>query len=268
MQTNFAVTGRFCRSLLLVVTISLVALPGLAGDTPPPAAGTTETGSTDQLDAILQELKAIRQVLEKIEQQGPAGKQKPSRPTSAAVKIRKGTHAMGSNSAPVTVVEFTDYQCPFCLRFIKTTFPSLKRDYIDTGKVRWVALNMPLPFHKDARKAAQAAQCAGDQNKFWEMRAELFANPKQLAEADLPQHAARVGLDVAAFKACLASDRHLAEIDQEGNDARAVQLTGTPSFIVGKTASDKISGQVVVGAQPLNVFTSAIQKALDQVNAK
>ena len=75
------------------------------------------------------------------------------------------------------MVEFADYQCPFCLRFMRTTFPHLKRKYIDTGKVRWVALNLPLPFHKDARKAAH---CAGEQDRFWEMREILFRNPQRL----------------------------------------------------------------------------------------
>lgn len=214
----------------------------------------------DTANAILQELKEIRRVLEKIEKQGGRA-QRPSRPTTASVSI-KDKQVMGADDAPVTVVEFTDYQCPFCLRFTKTTFPHLKKKYIDTGKVRWVGMNLPLPFHKDARKAAQAAHCAGEQEKFWEMRQVLFKNPKQLGVEHLPAHAESLSLDMDAFNQCLASERHLAQIDQEAKDANAVRLTGTPSFIVGKTASDKITGQVVIGAQPLKVFDAAIDKAL------
>jgi protein-disulfide isomerase len=223
--------------------------------------------SEDKMDAILLELKAIRQVLEKIEQQGGRTAQRPSKPTTAKVSI-KGKHAMGAADAPVTVVEFADYQCPFCLRFTKTTFPTLKQKYIETGKVRWVALNLPLPFHKDARKAAQAAHCAGEQDKFWEMREVLFKNPKKLNVENLPAHAEGLSLDMEAFNACLQSDRHLDEIDQDAKDAKAVRLTGTPSFIVGKTASDEISGQVVIGAQPMHVFDTAISKALVQKTAQ
>jgi protein-disulfide isomerase len=252
------------RRLLATVFISLVPFAANAGDAAG-EGGDTPTGDSRSLDnAILEELKAIRQVLEKIEKQGlAAAPQRPARPTTATVAT-SNKPVMGSDSAPVTVVEFADYQCPYCLRFTRTTFPDLKRDYIDTGKVRWVALNLPLPFHKDARKAAQAAHCAGEQGKFWEMREELFKNPQKLAAEQLPVHAASVGVEVEAFNACLASDRHLADIDQDAKDAGAVRLTGTPSFIIGETASDKISGQVIVGAQPLNVFTAAIQKALGE----
>jgi len=250
------------RSLLAAMLLALVPLAAIAVN--PGEAADAQAGGSKTVDAILEELKAIRQILEKIEKQGlAAGQQRPARPTVATVSI-SNKPVMGSESAPVTVVEFADYQCPYCLRFTSTTFPSLKRDYIDTGKVRWVALNLPLPFHKDARKAAQAALCAGEQGKFWEMREELFKNPQKLAAEHLPEHAASVGIDVEAFNACLASDRHFADIDQDAKDASKVRLTGTPSFIVGKTASDKITGQVVIGAQPLNVFRAAIRKALGE----
>jgi len=227
-----------------------------------PASGNAPI-TVDTADAILKELKQIRQVLEKIEKQGGRAAQRPSRPTTGKVSI-KGKHAMGAADAPVTVVEFADYQCPFCLRFTKTTFPLLKKKYIDTGKVRWVALNLPLPFHKDARKAAQAAHCAGEQDKFWEMRELLFRNPQKLNTENLPAHAETLSLDMQAFNSCLQSNRHLAAIDQDAKDAKAVRLTGTPSFIIGKTASDEISGQVVIGAQPMNIFEAAIGKALEQ----
>jgi protein-disulfide isomerase len=252
------------RSLLAAILFCLVPQGASAADPGGAMTGTQAGDSKTVEEAILEELKAIRQVLEKIEKKDLAGgQQRPARPTTATVAIANKP-VMGSESAPVTVVEFTDYQCPYCLRFTKTTFPYLKRDYIDTGKVRWVALNLPLPFHKDARKAAQSAHCAGEQGKFWEMREELFKNPQKMAEADLPVHAASVGVDVEAFKACMASDRHLADIDQDAKDAGAVRLTGTPSFIIGKTAGDKLTGDVVIGAQPLNVFNAAIKKALGE----
>ena len=264
MHFHIHVHAKTCwRHMLVAAFISLIPLAGYAADATGVAVGSAASDGNVN-DAILQELKAIREVLEKIQKQGLAGgKQRAAKPTTASISI-KDKPAMGSASAPVTVVEFADYQCPFCLRFTRSTFPSLKRDYIDTGKVRWVALNLPLAFHKDARKAAQAAHCAGEQDKFWEMREVLFRNPKKLGQEDLPEHAVTVELDVEAFKACIASDRHLAAIDQDAKDAGAVRLTGTPSFVVGKTASDKITGQVIIGAQPVNVFNAAIKKALDE----
>jgi len=255
--------GTLSRLIKTCVPLALAAVILLMS----PAAMTEEAAdssaaSDGKMDAILLELKAIRQLLEKIEKQGGLA-QRPSKPTIAKVSI-KGKHAMGAVDAPVTVVEFSDYQCPFCLRFSKTTFPLLKKKYIDTGKVRWVALNLPLPFHKDARKAAQAAHCAGEQDKFWEMRELLLRNPRKLNAENLPAHAATLSLDMNTFNACLQSDRHLAEIDQDAKDAKAVRLTGTPSFIIGKTAANEITGQVVIGAQPMNRFDAAISKALQQ----
>jgi protein-disulfide isomerase len=220
----------------------------------------------DTANAILKELREIRQVLEKIEKQGGRTAQAPSRPTTASFSI-KGKHTLGAEDAPVTVVEFADYQCPFCLRFAQTTFPVLKQKYIDTGKVRWVALNLPLPFHKDARKAAQAVHCAGEQGKLWEMREVLFKNPRKLDVDNLPAHAETLSLDMDAFNACLQSDRHLDEIDQDAKDAKAVRLTGTPSFIIGKSGGDEITGKVIIGAQPVKVFEDTINTALAQTTA-
>jgi len=247
-----------CIPLVLTVVTLLISPAALTEET----VDSTATNDV-KMDAILLELKAIRQVLEKIEKQGGRAAQRSSKPTTAKISI-KGKQVMGAKDAPVTVVEFADYQCPFCLRFTKTTFPLLKKKYIDTGKVRWVALNLPLPFHKDARKAAQAAHCAGEQDKFWEMRELLFRNPQKLNTENLPAHAETLSLDMQAFNSCLQSNRHLAAIDQDAKDAKAVRLTGTPSFIIGKTASDEISGQVVIGAQPMNIFEAAIGKALEQ----
>ncbi len=257
-------SNRQARLFKSCIPLLLAAVALLVSPSAMPKEPTESSATSDQkMDAILQELKAIRQVLEKIEKQGGRAAQRPSKPTTASVSI-KGKQTMGAADAPVTVVEFADYQCPFCLRFTKTTFPALKRKYIDTGKVRWVALNLPLPFHKDARKAAQAAHCAGEQDKFWEMREVLFRNPKKLNAENLPAHAEGLSLDMKSFTACLHSDRYLDEIDQDAKDANAVNLTGTPSFIIGKSASDRITGQVVIGAQPMHTFDSAINKALQQ----
>ena len=97
-----------------------------------------------------------------------------------------------------------------------------------------------------------------------EMRDVLFRNPKQLDAVNLPAHAETLSLDMNAFNACLQSERHLAEIDQDAKDAKAVRLTGTPSFIIGKSIGDTITGQVVIGAQSMNTFDSAISKSLAQ----
>jgi protein-disulfide isomerase len=248
---------------LFLAALNVLSIPGAGAQ--PAAAGDQPAAITrDQADAIVLELKEIRKLLENIDKAGVAqAPQRPAVPPTAKVSI-KGSESLGSADAPVTVVEFTDYQCPYCLKFIQDTFPKLREQFIDTGKVRWVIRDMPLGFHKNARKAAHAAHCAGEQGKFWEMRGVLFANAKQLDEEKLPGYAQVVGLDAAAFDSCLASDRHLAAIDQSSQDAGAVQITGTPTFVVGKAASDWVEGNRVVGARNYKAFEEQILKVLPQ----
>ncbi len=251
-----------CLALLITAWLPLESLA--TGATQVADNESASTGiSSDVANAILKELKEIRRVLEKIEKQGGAQRARRTQPKTAKIPT-KGKPALGSVNAPLTVVEFTDYQCPYCLRFSKTTFPQLKTKYIDTGKVRWVALNLPLSFHKDARKAAQATHCAGEQGKFWEMREKLYQHQQKLGVQHLINYAQSLAIDTKTFHSCLQSDRHLAEIDKDTKNAASLRLTGTPSFIIGKTSSDVISGQVVIGAQPFKVFEAAITKKLNE----
>ena len=250
--------------LYLLAFIILPAPEALAQQT---AAGESAAITRDQADVIVQELKEIRKLLESIDKKSLAqAPKRPPVPPIAKVSV-KDSPVLGSADAPVTVVEFTDYQCTYCLRFIEQTFPKLKQEFIDTGKVRWVVRDMPLGFHKNARKAAQAAHCAGEQDKFWEMRGVLFANAKKLEEENLPSYAQTLGLDMKAFDACLASDRHLAAIDKSMKDAGGVQITGTPTFVVGQASSGWVEGRRVVGARDYKTFEENIRKLLEEKRA-
>lgn len=250
-------------AMFLLTVLNAAWMPGASAQQAG-AGNEPATITRDQADAVLQELKEIRKLLESIDKKSIAqAPQRPPVPQTAKVSI-KDSESLGSADAPVTVVEFTDYQCPYCLKFVNDTFPKLKTEFIDTGKVRWVVRDMPLGFHKNARKAAQAAHCAGEQDRFWEMRSVLFANAKQLEEENLPKYAETIGLDATAFKSCLASDRHLAGIDQSSRDAGSVQITGTPTFVVGKAASDQVDGNRVVGARDYKAFEEQILKVLGE----
>ncbi|HEU5183419.1 MAG TPA: DsbA family protein [Gemmatimonadaceae bacterium] len=171
---------------------------------------------------------------------------------------------LGRADAPVTIVEFSDYQCPFCQRFFSTTLPALKAEYIDAGKVRYVFRDYPIDqLHPLARKAAEAAHCAGEQGKFWEMHDVLFQNGTALALPQLAEHARALRLDGAAFDACLSSGRHAARVDRGIADAAAAGVQGTPGFVIGKTTSrDVVEGTPVRGAQPLATFRQIIERAL------
>jgi len=213
----------------------------------------------DQGDAILKELREIKQLLARPQQQ-----QAPSAPTMPENLTVKGSaiYVLGNNEAPLTLVEFTDYQCPFCGRFETTTFPEIKKNYIDTGKLRLIVRDLPLEFHPFALKAAQSVHCAGDQGKFWEMKDLVFRNQNKLDVDSLSGYAKDLSLNGDIFKSCMADGKHLKDISDEAKYAQSLGISGTPTFILGKTAGDSVEGQVIVGAQPLEAFTSAIDGML------
>jgi protein-disulfide isomerase len=213
-----------------------------------------------QGETILKQLAEIRTALERIEKQPRAGA-RPAVPKTASATT-KGRPTLGNPDASVTVVEFTDYQCPFCSRFEKSTFKQLKHNYIDTGKVRWVVLDMPLSFHKDALFASQAAHCANEQDKFWELRELLFQNQKQLKPEHIAQYAKQTGIQTEAFNQCINSNRYQEAIQGDIAEAGKQRITGTPTFVIGMSTPDVISGKRIVGAQHYNVFSSEIEALL------
>lgn len=213
--------------------------------------GAAERGITSaQADKIIEELHAIRQLFE--EDSKPA----PVQPQRATVAVAN-EWAIGRADAPVTMVEFTDFQCPFCARFHKDTFAKLKAEFIDTGKVRFVSKDLPLDAHRDSRRAAEAARCAGEQEQYWELRAWMTENPDKLDPAHL-ESAVSLG-DRQAFRACLESGRYHNLIETSVTEARKIGLGGTPSFVIGKTATGEIEGEVLTGAQPYETFAAKLK---------
>ncbi len=179
--------------------------------------------------------------------------------TTASVSVN-GRPTLGKAGAPVTIVEFSDYQCPYCRRFASTVFPMLKRDYIDTGKVRYVFRDFPLAqIHPQAAKAHEGAHCAGEHNLYWEMHDVLFQKQKDLSIPSLKQYAQDMGLDTEAFGGCLDSGKYQADIQKDMADGAKAGVRGTPSFIIGKTGTgETITGTLVRGAQPLARFQQVI----------
>jgi len=217
-----------------------------------------------QGDAILKELREIKLLLANQQQLRPAapGQRLPQNLTVKGDAI----HVLGKSDAPVTMVEFTDYQCPFCGRFEATTYPEIKKNYIDTGKLRLIVRDLPLEgLHPYAMKAAQAVHCASDQGKFWEMHDLLFKNQNKLDADSLNGYATGdLGLNGDKFKKCMADGTHLKQIAAEVSYAQSLGLTGTPTFIIGKTAGDAVEGRLVVGALPYENFAAVINDALEK----
>lgn len=236
---------------LIMIGVAILAMSG-----PVPA----EPMSKDQADAIIKELREIKQILAKQQQPAAPVARKPQNLTLTDVAL----HPLGRSDAPLTLVAFTDYQCPFCERFETNTFPQIKKSYIDTGKVRYVLRDLPLDFHPFALKAAQSVRCAGDQGRYWEMKQLVFKNQKRIDADALAGYAKALSLDRDSFKKCMADGRHLKEIRDEAKYAQSLGITGTPTFVLGKAAHGSVYGQVIVGAQPLATFETAINAMLEK----
>ena len=190
----------------------------------------------------------------------PTGNTQPIQPTEPTPtvdlsNIEDDDPVDGSSDAPVTIVEFSDYECPFCGRFYNDALKQIRSEYIDTGKVRVVYRDFPLSFHPDAQKAAEAAECAGKQNKYWEMHDKLFENNTALGVANLKQYAVDIGLNAEQFNSCLDNGETASEIRADFSDGSAAGVSGTPTFF--------INGQKIVGAQPYAAFKAAIDAALE-----
>ncbi|RMD58560.1 DsbA family protein [Candidatus Woesearchaeota archaeon] len=163
----------------------------------------------------------------------------------------------GSEDALIEIVEFSDFECPFCARFFEQTLPLLEENYIKTGKVKLVYRDFPLGFHKNAQKAAEAAECANEQGKFWEYHDKIFSNQQSLDIASLKQYAKDVGLDALKFDSCLDSGRMSEEVRADSRDGAGYGVTGTPTFF--------INGIKLVGAQPYEAFKQVIEQELERL---
>jgi protein-disulfide isomerase len=166
---------------------------------------------------------------------------------------------LGSKDAPLTIVEFTDYQCPFCRQFHMNTFTELKKNYIDTGKLRFYSRDMPLEFHPNAMRAAQAARCANEQGQFWKMRDVMGSNPDKLEMPNLLAFAGDLKLNVDAFRTCVESGKFKNAVQTDVLEAMKIGADGTPSFVIGKSTPDGVDGVLMIGALPYPVFEQRLK---------
>ena len=212
----------------------------------------------EQADQILNELRQIRQLLEK---QGE--KDAPAAPARAKLNL-EGFQMLGRKDAPITLVEFTDYQCPFCRQFHTTVFGDLKKNFIDTGKVRFYSRDLPLDsIHPDAFRAAQAARCAADQGQYWKLRDIMGANPGKLDMENLVSAAGSLKMDTTAFRGCVESQKYKEAVQTDVLEAMKIGAEATPTFVLGKSTPQGVDGELIVGAQPYAEFVKAIAKLND-----
>ncbi len=185
-------------------------------------------------------------------------------PTPGIFKVGNGhLPVLGKSDAKVTIVEFSDLQCLFCRKFWKDTLPQIKKDYIDTGLVKFAFRQYPLPpeLHPAARPLAEAAECANEQNKFWEFHDIAFQKQQDqgegtiaITDADIMSWATELGLDTEKFTSCFTSKKYTAKIDQDMAEGAKISVNSTPTAYV--------NGQIVVGALPYASFKTLIDQQL------
>jgi protein-disulfide isomerase len=176
--------------------------------------------------------------------------------------------SLGPDRAPVVLIEFSDYECPYCIRHTRDTMPHIEANYIKPGKIRYVFRDFPIDqLHPEAIRAHEAARCALEQGRFWEIHKQLFSAPGTHTTAALEALAQKLGLRMPEFQSCLASGRTTAAVRKAGEVASSLGATGTPSFFVG--VADPASGKVklvraIGGAQPYEVFVETLDEVIRQ----
>lgn len=185
-------------------------------------------------------------------------------PTGTAPEIGIGP-VKGDADATITLVEFTDFDCPFCARHFTQVYPQIIKDYVDTGKVKYEMRNLPLTgLHPNAQQAAEAAMCAHEQGKYWEMHDQLFAQASARTSVADPlttykQYASEIGLNAAEFDTCMANDDTVQAIQADASAGSAAGVDGTPGFwVIGPDGQT----QQIVGAYPYDTFKAAFDSML------
>jgi len=235
------------------------------------AGAQAQTVGQDQ--QILDELRKIRQLLQLMEQL--MAQQNVPRPAPAPAPVEPKIQlssltglSLGQSDAPLTMIEFTDLQCPYCRQYHATVFDQIKAGYIETGKLRYISRDFPIEsIHPLSLAAARATRCAADEGKFWEMRHNILINNAHLTTDSFVTFAQNLGLDLKTFTTCAAdSARFRAEIQNDIADGTAAGVDGTPSFVIGRSSpkGGLLDGIRVVGAQPYSVFEAKFKELLTE----
>jgi protein-disulfide isomerase len=233
--------------LLIALIISVTA-----------AAADKKALTRDQGDQILQQLQRLNDNFAKLTAPRPAGP-----PAGMKAKITIDVNrSMGLATAPLTLVEFTDYQCPYCNRWYMTTFIDIKKNWIDTGKLRFAVRDNPLPMHADAMGAAEAAHCGGAQGQFWQMGERMSMNPDKLNIQQFMSWMEDLEGNATVFRACMEAHAAKETIDADIVQAAKIGLTGTPGFVIGRSTAEGVDGETLMGGLPYPVFEQRLRDLL------
>jgi len=260
--------------LFLLSLVLCAAAPVGAGAQTDQTASEESASLQHEESALLRELAVIREEIEKLRMEVGDLREKvtdihrvavrPSAPPPPESVELDENRALGSAEATVAIVEFSDYQCPYCERFFSQTFPRLNENYIDTGKVRFYFRDFPLTqIHPQAKSAAIAANCAGQQGAYWEMHHGLFANQSELGTELYQELAQELDMDLAAFDSCLAEPTEAQNVDKDLAYGQTLTVQGTPHYFVGLVEDGQLVNVLRVnGAQPYELFSKVIDSLL------
>jgi protein-disulfide isomerase len=222
-----------------------------------------------ELKAQVAEMQKDLAEIKKLLQEGARAPAAAAAPAFKEQSVSIGSSPFkGNANATVTVIEYSDYQCPFCARNYREVLPLLEKEYIETGKLKFVMRENPIPsLHRDAMNGSLAALCAGDQGKYWEMHNLLFDNSKQLGAENLKAFAGTIGLDTATFNECLDGKKHEQTVQNDLASGAKLGVRGTPGFFLGLTDPndpDKVNLTVFIkGAQSIDQFRASINDLLE-----
>ncbi len=256
-----------------LATVAFVALVSLS---PPPAQNPAQEVAElkrqvqelrEQQAQMQRELTAIKNFLQALVQPRQQAQGAPDMPGIIGASLPTANEpAMGSASAKVTIMEISDYQCPFCKRQTQQIFPQIQAEYIKTGKAQYIFVDYPIAqLHPTAARSHEAAICAGEQGKYWEMHVSLFNSPVAKDDEALVAQAKAIGADPAALQSCLSSGRHTASVQASVARMEQLGISGTPMTVIGLTPPPGQPLKVlkyVYGAQSFPAFKAAIDSVL------
>ena len=241
----------------LKTTITAAAMAALV------LIATSACAQTSEIEALRRELAAVKEDLANL--RASIGRPRP-------IVELAGAPQKGNADAQVALVEFSDYECPFCIRHFHETMPLIEKNYIATGKILYVFRDYPIDaLHPQAVKAHEAARCGAEQDKYWPMHTTLFGQPSQHSPEGLEATATQAGLDIGKFRECIASGRTTKGIRATAEAATAFGANGTPAFFIGvidKTNNTVKITRALSGALPFTQFAQAIEAAMAQAKEK
>ena len=246
------------KQTILSLTVAVVGLTLMSSGLAQQRDDKSKSKEAALQQQILRELQEIKKILQSFQEAAAP-------PPQEVVLPVGGEPFKGSAAAHVAIIEYSDFQCPFCGQYAREIYPHLDSDYVKSGKVRYYFRDLPLPSHPQALTAALAARCAGEQGKFWEMHDSLFANQEALSPADLSRRAQGFGLDEAKFNACLANGKYRENIRRSAAGAERMGINGTPAFFLGvvdPNGNTVRSRKLILGAEGYDAFKSALDELL------